>query len=136
MVDNCVRETFSDYPRKSLVSVFRTDMVYYIYLLLNFTMVFVLKTKIILQCHCRRTDYWAVATLGDYWFISIGIMKRSCVTYNLQVCRQRRIAKFLSFGIFNLRSLGYIVSIKKGRHGRDRIVVRFMTTYVISAYHH
>jgi hypothetical protein len=77
------------------------------------------------------------------------------MTYELQVwlCRQRRIAKLHSFGIFNLGSLGYIVSIKlciltlviykreeivllsKGRHGRHRIVVGYMTTYVICAYH-
>jgi hypothetical protein len=60
---------------------------------------------------------------------------------------------FIHFGIFNLGSLGFIVSIKlciltliiykrkeivllnKGRHGRHRIVVGYMTTYVISAYH-
>jgi len=72
----------------------------------------------------------------------------------MQVCRQRRIAKIHSFGIFTLGSLGNIVSIKlciltliiyereeivflnKGRRCRDRIVVGFMTTHVISAYHH
>jgi hypothetical protein len=77
------------------------------------------------------------------------------MTYELQVwlCRQRRIAKRHSFGIFTLGSLGYIVSIKlyiltliiyereeivflnKGRHGRHRLVVGYMTTYVICAYH-
>jgi len=41
-------------------------------------------------------------------------MKTTCVMCDLQVWlyRQRRIAKLHSFGIFNLRSLGYIVSIK------------------------
>jgi hypothetical protein len=41
-------------------------------------------------------------------------MKITCVMYDLQVwlCRQRRIAKFHSFVIFNLASLRYIVSIK------------------------
>ena len=29
-----------------------------------------------------------------------------------------------------------IYNSNRGRHGRDRIVVRFKTTYVISAYHH
>jgi hypothetical protein len=43
-------------------------------------------------------------------------MKRTCMTYELQVwlCRQRRIAKLHSFGIFNLSSFWYIVSIKLG----------------------
>jgi hypothetical protein len=41
-------------------------------------------------------------------------MKRTYVTYDLQVWlyRQRKLAIFHSFGIFNLRSLRYIVSIK------------------------
>jgi hypothetical protein len=83
-------------------------------------------------------------------------MKGTCVTYDLQVWlwRQIRIAKFHSFGIFNLGSLGYIVSIKlctrelviykreefvyfkKGRRCRGRFIIGFMTTYIISAYHH
>ena len=83
-------------------------------------------------------------------------MKITCVMYDLQVwlCRQRRTAKIHSFGIFNLGSLGYIVSIKlctrelviykreefvyfkKGRRCRGRFIIGFMTTYVISAYHH
>jgi hypothetical protein len=83
-------------------------------------------------------------------------MKGTCATYDLQVwlCRQRRIAKFHSFGIFNLGSLGYIVSIKlctralviykreeivyfkKGRRCHGRFIIGFMTTYVISAYQH
>ena len=82
-------------------------------------------------------------------------MKRTCVTYDFQVwlCRQRRIAKFHSFVIFNLGSLGYIVSIKlctralviynreqfffiKARRCRRPIVIGFITTYAISAYHH
>jgi hypothetical protein len=70
------------------------------------------------------------------------------MTYELQVwlCRQRRIAKLHSFDIFNLGSFRYIVSIKlgtrelviyiRGCHGRDRIVVGFITIYVISAYHY
>ena len=83
-------------------------------------------------------------------------MKRTYVTYDLQVWlyRQRKLAIFHSFGSFNLGSLGYIVSIKlrtrelviykreefvyfkKGRRCRGRFIIGFMTTYVISVYHH
>ena len=81
-------------------------------------------------------------------------MKKTYVTYDLQgwLYRKRKLAIFHSFGIFTLGSLGYIVSIKlctralviynreqfffiKARRCRP-IVIGFMNTYVISAYHH
>jgi hypothetical protein len=31
---------------------------------------------------------------------------------------------------------GYIIMSEEGHHGRDHMVVGFLTTYTISAYHH
>ena len=45
---------------------------------------------------------------------------------------------FIMGTLFTQRKLLYIICTLfiRGRHGRDRLVIGFTTTYTISAYHH
>jgi len=45
-------------------------------------------------------------------------------------------AKLLNSGLYLLTFIFIIHLFLRGRHGRDRMVVGFTTTYVISAYQH
>jgi hypothetical protein len=66
--------------------------------------VLILKTKLFLQCQSKHR-------LLGRWY-PWGLLFHQQQYHEENLCRQRRIAKFHSFGIFNLGSLRYIVSIK------------------------
>jgi hypothetical protein len=58
------------------------------------------------------------------------IFKRTNNT-STSIVKDPAVAKHM----FNLQDKFHITRPKKGRRGRDRMIVRFTTTYVISAYH-
>jgi hypothetical protein len=53
-----------------------------------------------------------------------------------QVYRKINLLVAIGFMVFNATFNNIAVNVLNRRRGRDRMVVRFTTTYAIGAYHH